>query len=98
MLPTTRTVASPAGALDATMNPTLAFPAPVIVQDGEDRIADGAAVSWQDVSVVNPVAKPVTAVPRPADVGVSVKVPGGPAVTAKLAVAESPAFVVTEIV
>jgi hypothetical protein len=80
------------------MNPILAFPPPEMVQDGEDRIAAGAAVTRHDTSVVKPVAKPETTVPTAPDVGVSAKVPGGPAVTAKLAVATSPAFVVTEIV
>jgi hypothetical protein len=95
VLPTTRIVELPAGAPVATMNPILAFPPPVMVQDGEDRIAAGAAVSRHDVSVVNPVAKPVTIVPAEPDAGVSVKVPGGPAVTTKLALATSPALVVT---
>jgi hypothetical protein len=79
------------------VNPAAAFPLPVIVHDGEDRIADGAAVSWHDTSLVNPVALPLTGVPVGPDVGVRVNVPGGPAVTVKGELAESraPRFVVT---
>jgi hypothetical protein len=39
VLPTTRIVELPAGAPDATMNPILAFPPPMMVQDGEDKTA-----------------------------------------------------------
>lgn len=77
------------------MNPAIAFPLPAMVHDGEDRTADGAAVSRHDVSVVNPVPKPETGVPADPNVGVSVKVPGGPEVTTKPAVATLPAFEVT---
>jgi hypothetical protein len=69
-----------------------------MVHDGEDRIVDGEAVSRHDTSVVNPVPVPETAVPAVPDVGVSVRVPGGPAVTANVADAISFAFVETEIV
>ena len=97
VLPTTRTVYGPGVALDDTMNPTLAFPPPVIVHEADDRISGGVAVSWHDVSVVNPVAWPETGVPMGPEVGTSVNVPSGPAATMKLAVAESraPRFVVT---
>jgi len=79
------------------VNPTLAFPPPVIVHDDAERITAGAALSWHDASVVNPVPEPETIVPIGPDVGVSANVPGGPDVTAKVAVAESgaPRFVVT---
>jgi hypothetical protein len=75
----------------------LAFPLPVIEQDGADRITLWVATSKHDVSDVNPVAWPVTTVPMGPDVGVSAKVPSGPAVTMNVAVAESPEpmFVVT---
>ena len=43
-----------------------------------------------NVSVANPVPVPETRVPVGPDVGVSVKVPGRPSVTAKVAVADSP--------
>jgi hypothetical protein len=68
-----------------------------MVHDGEDRIVEGAALSRHDTSVVNPVALPLTTVPVGPDVGVRVRVPGGPAVTVKGAVAESliPRFDVT---
>jgi hypothetical protein len=54
-------------------------------------------VRMHDVSVVNPEAVPETTVPGEPDVGDSVMVPGGPAVTVKLAEAESmePMFDVT---
>jgi hypothetical protein len=52
-------------------------------------------VSKHDVSVVNPVPKPETAVHAEPDAGVSVKVPGGPTVTAKGALAILPPLVVT---
>jgi len=52
-------------------------------------------VSKHDVSVVNPVAEPVTIIPGEPDSGVSVKVPGGPTVTAKGALAILPPDVVT---
>jgi len=45
VLPTTRTVYGPGVALDDTMNPTLAFPAPVIVHEADERIVEGLAVS-----------------------------------------------------
>lgn len=79
------------------MNPILALPPPVIVQDGEDKIIEGAALSTHDTSVVNWVATPETTVDIGPDVGVSVNVGGGPALTVKLVVAESPrpAFVST---
>ena len=51
-------------------------------------------MSWHDVSVVNPVAEPETGVPGEPNMGVSVKVPGVPAVTMKLPVAILPPFVV----
>ena len=44
VLPTTRIVYGPGLASDDTTNPTLAFPAPVIVHEAEERIPDGAAV------------------------------------------------------
>jgi hypothetical protein len=77
------------------MNPIVAFPPPEMVQDGEDRTACGPAVSKHDVSVVNPVPKPETAVHAEPDAGVSFKVPGGPTVTAKGALAILPPLVVT---
>ena len=39
VLPTARIVELPVGAPDATMNPILAFPPPMMVQDGEDKTA-----------------------------------------------------------
>jgi len=45
VLPTTRIVYGPGVALDDTMNPTLAFPPPVIVHEADERIDAGAAVS-----------------------------------------------------
>jgi hypothetical protein len=73
------------------------FPPPATVQEGEDRMDDGAAVSRQVVSLVNPLALPLTTVPVDPDVGVTVNVIGGPDDTWKVAVAESlaPRFVVT---
>jgi len=68
----------------------LAFP-PAMVQDGEDRIPDGAEMSEHVVSVVKPGPEPETTWPIGPDNGVSVKVLLGPTVTAKLALAESPA-------
>jgi hypothetical protein len=44
VLPTTRIVYGPGLALDDTMNPTLAFPPPVIVHEADERISEGAAV------------------------------------------------------
>ena len=68
----------------------LAFP-PATVQDGEDRTPAGAEMSVHVVSVVKPVPVPeITAFIGP-DGGVSVKVLLGPTVTAKFALAESPA-------
>jgi len=72
------------------VNPTLAFPLPVMLHDGDERIKAGVAVSWQVVSLVNPVADPETIVPTCPSVGVSVRVPSGPADTVKVALAESP--------
>ena len=97
VLPIKRIAYLPAGAFDATVNPALAFPPPVIEHDADDRTAEGAALSRHDESVVNPVAEPETTVPTWPDVGFSVKVPTGPAVTVKVAVAVSaaPRFVVT---
>jgi hypothetical protein len=69
-----------------------------MVHDGEDSTVDGEAVSRHDTSVVKPVAVPETEAPAMPDVGVSVRVPGGPAVTEKVADAISFAFVETEIV
>lgn len=69
----------------------MAFPPPEMMHDGADRIAAGTALSRQVVSTVNPVPTPVTMAPTGPDVGVSVKVPGWPAVTVEVAVAESPA-------
>ena len=79
------------------MNPTATLPLPVIVHDGEDRIADGEAVSKHDTSLVNPVPLPLTTVPVGPNIGIRVNVPSGPAVTVKGAEAESraPRFVVT---
>lgn len=71
------------------MNPTVAFP-PAIVQDGEENMATGTELSIQLVSVGNPVPLPETTVPIGPDVGVSTRPLVGPAVTAKVAVAESP--------
>jgi hypothetical protein len=68
----------------------LAFP-PAIVQDGEDRTPAGAEMSVHVVSVVKPVPVPETTAPIGADVGVNVNVLLGPIVTAKFALAESPA-------
>jgi hypothetical protein len=45
VLPTARIVYGPGLALDDTMNPTLAFPPPVIVHEADERISEGAAVS-----------------------------------------------------
>jgi len=100
VFPTTSTVYGPGLALDDTMNPTLAFPPPVIVHEADERSSGGVAVSWHDVSVVNPVAWPETGVPMGPEVGASVNVPSGPAATMKLAVAVSvpPRFVVTATV
>jgi hypothetical protein len=56
VFPTTSTVYGPGLALDDTMNPTLAFPPPVIVHEADESSSGGVAVSWHDVSVVNPVA------------------------------------------
>jgi len=67
------------------------FPPPKIVQDGEESSPDGADVNWHDTSLENPVAEPETGVPGMPDVGVSVKVPTVPEVTAKVALAVSPA-------
>jgi hypothetical protein len=72
------------------VNPTLAFP-PATVQDGEDRTPAGAEMSEHVVSVVKPVPEPETTAPTGPDVGVSVRVVPGPTVTAKFALAESPA-------
>jgi hypothetical protein len=44
VFPTARIVYGPGLALDDTMNPTLAFPPPVIVHDAADRIVEGLAV------------------------------------------------------
>jgi hypothetical protein len=76
------------------------FPPPKILQEGEDMMLDGAAVSRQVVSLVNPLALPLTTVPVDPDVGVSVNVIAGPDDTWKVAVAESlaPRFVVTTTV
>ena len=45
VLPTARIVYGPGLALDDTMNPTLAFPPPVIVHEADERIDAGDAVS-----------------------------------------------------
>jgi len=76
------------------MNPILASPPVTMVHDGDDKIADGLAIRTHDVSVVNSVPSPVTTVPEGPEVGVRVRVPGAPAVTANVAVADSPKFVV----
>lgn len=65
------------------------FPPPKIVQDGEDISPEGAELNIHEVSVANPVPVPETGVPGMPDVGVSVKVPTVPEVTAKVALAES---------
>jgi hypothetical protein len=67
------------------------FPPPKIVQDGEDTSPEGAELNIHEVSVANPVPVPETGVPGMPDVGVSVKVPTVPEVTAKVALAVSPA-------
>jgi len=79
------------------VNPTVKPPPPVIVQDAEDRIVEGAALSTHVTSAVKPVPVPLTTAPAPPDVGVRSKVGVGPGDTVKLSVAESPepAFVVT---
>jgi hypothetical protein len=79
------------------VNPTAMFPAPRMLQEAEDRIVDGAAVTMHELSLENPPALPVTTVPVDPDAGVSVRVIGGPDDTRKVAVAESlpPRFVVT---
>ena len=72
------------------MNPTVAFP-PATVQDCEENILEGAEMSTQLVSVGNPVPLPETTAPAGPVVGVRVRLLVGPAVTANVAVAESPA-------
>jgi hypothetical protein len=67
----------------------LALP-PEIAHDGEDMMVAGAELSWQVASPVNPVPTPETTVFIGPDVGVSVKVPVGPTVTLKVALAECP--------
>jgi hypothetical protein len=61
----------------------------MIVQDDEDSSPEGLDVSIHATSLENSVAEPETTVPGGPDVGVSVKVPTIPEVTAKVAVAES---------
>jgi hypothetical protein len=97
VLPTARIVYGPGLALDDTMKPMFAFPAPVIVQEAAERIVEGLAVTWHDVSLVKPVPWPETGVPMGPVAGASVKVPSGPDATMKVAVAVSvpPRFVVT---
>jgi hypothetical protein len=97
VLPTARILYIPAGAPEATVNPTAALPLPVMLHDGADRTVEGAAVSKHDTSLVNPVALPLTMVPVGPEYGVRVKVPTGPAVTVKGEEAESraPRFDVT---
>jgi hypothetical protein len=63
-----------------------------MAQDGEERMVAGAELSRQVASVVKPVPTPETTVLIGPDVGVSVKVPVGPGVTVKVALAESPAL------
>ena len=63
---------------------------PEMAQDGEERMVAGAELSRQVVSVVKPVPTPETTVLIGPDVGVSVKVPVGPAATVKVALAECP--------
>ena len=60
-------------------------------------MVDGRAVTIHEVSLANPPALPLTTVPVDPDVGVSVRVIGGPDDTVKVAVAESlvPRFDVT---
>jgi hypothetical protein len=79
------------------VNPTATFPPPKILHEGEERMLAGVAVSRHVVSLENPLPVPVTIVPVDPDVGVIVKVTGGPDDTWKVAVAESlePRFVVT---
>jgi hypothetical protein len=83
--------------LGDTVNPIAMFPPPRTVQEGEDRMADGIAVSRHVVSLVNPPAEPVTTVPVDPDVGSSVTVSAGPNDARKVEVAVSlaPRFVVT---
>ena len=45
VLPTAKIAYCPGLALDDTMNPMLAFPAPVIVHEADERISEGVAVS-----------------------------------------------------
>ena len=62
--------------------------------DDEENSPEGLEISKHAASLENPVAEPETTVPGGPDVGVSVKEPTVPEVTAKVAVAESPAPVV----
>jgi hypothetical protein len=65
------------------------FPPPIIVQDDEESSPEGLEVSIHDTSLEKSVAEPETGVPGRPEVGVSVKVPTAPEVTAKVALAES---------
>ena len=89
VFPTATTLYAPTAALDDTVNPTLMFPPPMMLHDGEDSNPEGLDVSMHDTSLENPVAEPVTTVPDGPDVGVSVKALTTPVVTVNVAVAES---------
>jgi hypothetical protein len=64
---------------------------PETTHTGEDRMLKGAEMSVQLVSLGKPEDRPVTIVPIAPEAGVSVRVLIGPAIAAKIAVAESPA-------
>lgn len=91
VLPTATTVYPPGVALDDTVNPTLMFPPPKMVHDCEESSPPGPEISKHAESLENPVAEPETTVPTGPDAGFSVRVSTVPAVTAKVALAVSPA-------
>ena len=74
------------------MNPTVALP-PEIAHEGDANKPEGEEESTQLRSVGNPEPVPDTTVPIGPEVGLSTKALDGPAITVKVAVAESAAFV-----
>ncbi len=74
-----------------TTKPTTAFPA-LTTQLGDASSPGGAELRVQELSVENPGAVPVTAVPTGPELGVKVNVCRVPATTVKVALADSPTF------
>jgi hypothetical protein len=65
------------------------FPPPMMVHDCEESSPEGPEISMHAVSLENPVAEPDTIVAGGPEGGFSVRVSTVPAVTSKVAVAES---------